>query len=93
MHECEKEIIFKYSDLKSIKLTTLNGLPIKDMVELGNEYVRMQSILKRIADICKAEKDKGFCMSRYGCKVPVSQGYDLACIILQELEIEECGNE
>lgn len=52
-----------------------------------------KDILKRIADICKAEKDKGFCMTRYGTKEPVSQGYDLACEILELLEIEECENE
>ena len=47
-------------------------------------------LLKRIANKCKAEKDKGFVMSRYGGEVPVSRGYDLACRILKELEIEEC---
>lgn len=47
-------------------------------------------VIKRIVNICKAEKDKGFCMTRYGAKVPVSEGWDLACEILQLLEIEEC---
>lgn len=47
-------------------------------------------VLKQIADICKAEKDKGFCLTRYGAKAPVSEGWDLASEILERLEIEEC---
>ena len=50
-------------------------------------------LLKRIVDKCKHEKDKGFVMSRNGCKVPVSDGYDLASEILKMLDIEECENE
>ena len=76
MSESKREIIIKYPDIECI--------------ELGIEYKRIKSILKRIADICKAEKDKGFCMTRYGTKEPVGEGYDLACRILKELEIEEC---
>lgn len=46
--------------------------------------------IKRIIDICKTEKKKGFVLGRYGCKESISEGYDLACRILQKLEIEEC---
>lgn len=46
-------------------------------------------VLKWIVNKCKAEKDKGFVMSRYGCKVPVSEGWDLASEMLELLEIEE----
>lgn len=87
MTESEKEI-FKCAGIKCIKLNKLNGLPIKNTVELCNEYIRMQSILKRIADLCKAEKDKGFVMSRYGTKEPVSEAWDLASEILELLEKE-----
>lgn len=79
MSKREEEIIFKSPDI--------------ECAELGTEYKRIKSILKRIADICKAEKRKGFIMSRYGAKEPISQGYDLACRILKELEILRSSNE
>lgn len=50
-------------------------------------------LLKSIADLCKDEKSKGFCITRYGIKEPISEGYGFACRILQLLKIEECENE
>lgn len=47
-------------------------------------------LLKNIVNKCQSCIDKGFVMSRYGCKVPASEGYDLASDILKLLDIEEC---
>lgn len=59
----------------------------------GDCNIYNNCLLKRIADKCRYEKDKGFVMSRNGCKVPASEGYDLASEILKMLNIEECEND
>lgn len=72
--------IVKGQDLMCFDVEKMHGVPCQN---------RTDCVIKRIVDKCKFEKGKGFTMSRYGCKVPKSEAWDLASEIIELLGIEE----